>query len=127
MPSTLNIAIAGQARRRQAKIEPAARDMVEHGDAVGELGGMVVGQQEAAGAEPDVLGLHQALRHQQVGRGMRFPGGGVMLADPAFGEAQLVEPADDLQVPLVPVLERPLGWMRRHREISELHRFLLSY
>ncbi len=50
-----------------------------------------------------------------------------MLADPALGEAQLVEPADDLQVPLVPVLERPLGRMRRHREIAELHRFLLSY
>src|ERR1700730_3011145 len=100
--------------------------MVEHGDAVGELGGVMVGQQEAAGPEPDVLGLHQRLRHQKVGRGMGLPGRGVVLADPGFGEAQLVEPADHLQVPLMSVLERPLGRMRRHGEISELHRFLLS-
>src|SRR3954469_24225265 len=58
---------------------------------------------------------------------MRFPGGGVVLAYPAFGETELVEPADHLQVPLMAVLQRPLRWMRRHREISELHRFLLSY
>ena len=118
--------VARQARGGDAEVEPPARDVVEHGDAVRELGRMVIGQQEAAGAEPDVLGLHQRLRDQQVGRGMRLPRRGVMLADPAFGEAQLVEPADHLQVPLVAVLERPLGRMRRHREISELHRFLLG-
>jgi hypothetical protein len=50
-----------------------------------------------------------------------------MLADPGLAEAQLVEPADDLKISFVPVLERPLGRMRRHREITELHRFLLSY
>ena len=101
--------------------------MVEHGDPVGELGGVMVGQQEAAGPEADVLGLHQRLRHQEVGRGMGFPRRGMMLADPGLGEAQLVEPADHLQVPFVAVLERPFGRMRGHGEISELHRFLLGY
>ena len=58
--------------------------MVEHRDAVGEFGGMMIGQQEAAGAETDILGLQQRLRQQQVGRGMRLPRRGVMLADPGF-------------------------------------------
>jgi hypothetical protein len=43
---------------------------------------------------------------------MRLPRRGVVLADPAFAEAQLVEPADHLQVPVVAVLERPLRRMR---------------
>src|SRR3569833_2860255 len=92
-----------------------------------ELGGMVVGQEEAAGTEADILRLHQRLRNHQVGRGMRLPRRGVMLADPAFGKAQLVEPADHLKIPVMPGLERPLRRVRWHGEISELHRFLLSY
>src|SRR5471030_156137 len=99
--------------------------MVEHGHPVRELGRVMVRQQEAAGTEADVLGLHQGLSDQKIRRGMRFPWCGMMLTDPAFGEAQLVEPADHLKVPFVAVLERPFGRMRRHREISELHRFLL--
>src|SRR5260370_16670014 len=58
---------------------------------------------------------------------MRLPRCGVVLTDPAFGEAQLIEPADHLKVPVVAILERPLGRVRWHREISELHRFLLGF
>ena len=50
--------VARQAARGDAEIEPALRQMVEHGDAVGELGGVVVRQQEAAGAEAQPLRLH---------------------------------------------------------------------
>ncbi len=119
--------VARQARGGDAEIEPPARHVVEHGDAVRELGGMMIGQQEAARPQPDVLGLHQRLGDQEVGRGMRLPRCGVVLTDPAFGEAQLIEPADHLKVPVVAILERPLGRVRWHREISELHRFLLGF
>jgi len=40
-----------------------------------------------------------------------------MLADPGLGEAQLVEPADHLEIPFVAVLQRTLGGMRRHGEV----------
>ena len=46
--------VARQAAGGDAEIEPALRHVVEHGDPVGELRRMVVGQQEAAGGEPDV-------------------------------------------------------------------------
>ena len=79
--------------------------MVEHRDAVGEFGRMMIGQQEAAGPDADVLGLQQGLRDQQVRRGMGFPGRGVMLADPGLLIAELVEPAQDLEVPVLAFLQ----------------------
>ncbi len=57
---------------------------------------------------------------------MRLPGRGVVLADPAFLIAELVEPAQHLQVPIVPFLQPALRRMRRHREISEFHGAYLS-
>src|SRR4029453_4536615 len=94
-----------------------------HGDAVGELGGARIGEEETARPQPDVLGLHGGVGAQKRGGGGGPPGSGMMLADPAFGKTQLVEPTDDLQVPFVAVFERPFRRMRRHGEISELHRF----
>ncbi|MGY2938830.1 hypothetical protein ACVWZ6_008432 [Bradyrhizobium sp. GM6.1] len=94
--------VARQAARRDAEIEPTSREVIEHGDAVGELGRVVIGQQEAARPDTDILGLHQRLRDQQIGRGIGFPGRGMVLADPGLLIAELVEPAHDLQVPVVP-------------------------
>ena len=73
------------------------------------------------------LGLQQRLRHQQVGRGMRLPRRGVMLADPGFLIAELVEPAQHLEIPVVPLLQAPLRRMRGHREISNFHGGFLSF
>ena len=64
--------------------------MVEHGDAIGEFGRVVVGQQKPAGGEADLLRLHQRLGDQQVGCGVRLPGCSVVLADPRLEKAQLV-------------------------------------
>ena len=113
--------VARQARCRDAEIQPALGEVIEHRDAVGEFGRVVIGQQEAAGAETDVLGLQKRLREQQIGRGMRFPGRGVVLADPGFLIAELIEPAQHLQVPVVTLLQPALRRMGRHREISDLH------
>ena len=71
------------------------------------------GQQKTAGPQPNVFGLHESLGHQEVGRGMWFPWCSVMLAYPALLVAQFVEPTYHLEIPLVAILERPLGRMRR--------------
>ncbi len=85
--------------------------MIEHRDAVGEFGGMMIRQQEAAGTEADVLGLQERLRQQQVRRRMRLPGRGMVLADPGFLVAQLIGPAQHLQVPVVAFLQPALRRM----------------
>ena len=113
--------VARQAARRDAEIQAAAGEMIEHRDAVGEFGRMMIGQQEAAGAETNVLGLQESLRQQQVGRRMRLPRCGVMLADPDFLVAEFIEPPDDLQVPVVTFFQPALWRMRGHREISDFH------
>src|SRR3954453_16586578 len=95
--------------------------MIEHGDAVGELGGMVIGEKETAGAETNVFGLQKRLRQQQVRRGMRLPRRGVMLADPGLLIAELIEPAQRLKIPVVALFQPALRRMRRHREISDFH------
>src|SRR3546814_15145058 len=56
---------------------------------------------------------------------MRLPRGGVVLADPGFGEAHLVGPAQDLEIPFVPVAQAPLRRVRGHGEKSEIHGVLL--
>ena len=95
--------------------------MVELGDAVGQFGGVVIGQQEAAGSDAQPLGLQEGLGDQQVGGGHRLPRPGVVLADPGLGVAEFIEPAQGLQVPLDRRLRGPLRRMRRHREISQFH------
>ena len=102
------------------------REVIEHRHAMGELGRMVVGHQKPAGADAHARRLHQRLRHQQVGRGMRLPRRRVMLPDPRLAEAELVRPAQLLQVPPVAVVQAPLRGMRRHREQSVVHSLLLD-
>ena len=106
---------------RDAEIQSAIGEMIEHRDAVGEFCGMVIGQQEAAGAKTDVLGLQKRLGQQEVRRWMRFPWRGMMLANPGFLIAELIEPAQHLKVPVVPLFQSALRRMRGHREISDFH------
>jgi hypothetical protein len=87
---------------------------------------MMIGQKKTAGTEANVLGLQERLRQQQIGRRVRFPGRGVMLADPGFLIAEFIEPSQHLQVPVVTLLQSALRRMRGHREISDFHGGLLS-
>ncbi len=103
--------VAGQPARRHAEIETALREVVEHRHPVGQLGGVVVRHEEPAGADPHALRLQQRLGHEQVGRRVRLPGRRVVLADPRLAEAQLVSPAELLEIPLVPVVQAALGRM----------------
>ena len=95
--------------------------MIEHRDAVGEFGGMVIGQEEAARAEPDIFGLQKRLRQQEVGRRVRFPGRGVVLTDPGFLVTEFIQPPQHFQIPVVALLQVALRRMRWHREISDFH------
>src|ERR1700682_5384511 len=58
---------------------------------------------------------------------MGLPGRRVMLAYPRLAEAQLIGPAELLEIPLMTVVETPLGRMRGHREESVVHLRLLRY
>ncbi len=113
--------VGGDGTGRDAEVEPPARDVVEHRRASRQFGGMVEGQQEAARSQPDVPGLRERLGQQQVGRWIGLPRHGVVLADPRLAVAQLVEPADHLQVPLESRAQVALGRMGGHQEQAEIH------
>ena len=113
--------VGRQPRRGDAEIQPALREVIQHRHAGGEFRRVVVGQQEAARADAQALGLQQRLGDEQVGRGMRFPRRGVVLADPRLGVAELVEPAQRLEVPVVARLQASLRRMGGHGEIAEFH------
>ena len=96
--------------------------MVEHRDTIGELGRVVVGQQKTAGGKPDLARLHQRLSDQEIGRGMRLPGCGVVLADPCLGKAEFVGPTQRLQIPAMAVEEAAFRRVRGHRKEAVMHR-----
>jgi len=59
---------------------------------------VVVGHQEPARTDAHALGLQERLGHEQIGRRVRFPRRRVVLADPRLAEAQLVRPAELLEI-----------------------------
>ena len=126
MPSTLNIAQSlGSPLAATPKLSRPCAMWSSIATRLRQLGRVVVGQQKPAGRKPDAARLHQRLRDQQVGRRVRLPRRGVVLADPGFGKPELVGPAQRLQIPAVAVAEAALRRVRRHREQTVLHRVLL--
>ena len=113
--------VAGKAAGAHAEQEATLGDVVEVGNAMGQFGGMVEGQQVGSRAQLDALGLHQRLGDQQVWRRNGLPGRGEVLADPGFVEAQFVAERQVIQVPLVGVVDVTFRRMRRHHEQSVLH------
>ena len=59
---------------------------------------VVVGQRDHAGAQADVAGALGGGGDEDLGRRDQLPAGGVVLADPGFVVAELIEPLDQLQV-----------------------------
>ena len=94
--------------------------MVEVCDAVCELDGVVEGEEVRAGAELDVLGAHERLCDEQVGRGNGLPGRGEVLADPCLAEAEVVGEFQAFEVPLMGVPGGALGRVRGHEETDRL-------
>src|SRR6202000_1828116 len=106
--------------RGNAEIQTPVREMIEHRDAVGEFGRMMIWQQKSTPPAAETFGLHSRLRPQQIRRRVRLPWRGVMLADPRLGVAELVEPAQHLKVPVMPLLQSALRRRGRHPDISSL-------
>jgi hypothetical protein len=64
--------------------------MVQHGDAMGGIHGMVEGQHRDPGGEDDALGACQGFGDEQFWHGGIFPRLRDMLADPRLVIAQLI-------------------------------------
>ncbi len=113
--------VGGDRAGGHSEVQPASGKMIQHHQAAGEGGGVVHRQEEAARTQADVAGLGEGADQQEVGRGIGLPRHGVVLADPGLAIAKLIQPADDLQVPVEALLQIPLGRMGRHGEEAELH------
>ena len=77
---------------------PAARDVVELVDAVGQHQRVVIGQRGNAGAELDVACALGNRRDEKFGACDQFVTRRVMLADPGFVIAELVHPLDEFDI-----------------------------
>src|SRR5207247_951314 len=97
--------------------------VVDEDDAVGDVEGVVVGDADDAGAEPDALGALAGGGDEDFGAGDGLPAAGVVLAYPGLVVAEVVEPGDDLEV----ALEREGGVLAgavkgRHKD-AKVHAF----
>ncbi len=101
-----------------------SRQVIEHGEPVREVHGIVQREQRDAGAETDALRQHQRLRDEQVGRGRVLPALGQVLADPRLGEPELIREHDLIDVAPVRVGERAVRRVQRHHEQAESHQRL---
>ena len=99
--------VARQAAGGDAEVEPPLRQVIEHRDAIGQFGGVVVRQQEAAGPEPDVLRPQDARATSRSAQGAAptAPRGARRSRLPC---SQVVGPPQHLQVPLLAVVEAAL-------------------
>ena len=86
------------ATRTDAEVDPAAGQVIEQDDAIRDHQGMVVGQADRAGAEPDVAGALGGDGQEDFRRGDRLPPARVMFADPRLVVAEPVRPRDELQI-----------------------------
>ena len=115
------LVVGEQAAGADAEHVASLREVVEVCDAVCELDGVVEGEEVRAGAELDVLGAHERLGDEQVGRGNGLPGRGEVLADPCLAEAEVVGEFQAFEVPLVGVPGGALGRVRGHQEQTGFH------
>ena len=105
-----------------AQHRAAARQVVEEDHAVGEHQRLVVGERAHAGAELDAPRALGGDADEDLGRRDDLVAGGVVLADPGFLEAELVEPLDQLEVALERERGVLAGRMERGHEDAEAHR-----
>ena len=113
--------VARQTARSHSEHESSLGHMVQVGHSVRQLGWIVVGKKVRAWGQLDIFGAQQGLGNEQVRSRVRLPGGGKMLADPGFMEAQLINEIQMLEIPVVARVQIPLRWVRGHHEDSNLH------
>jgi len=90
--------VGGQQARPHAEHHPPARHVIELVHALGDHEGVVVGERDHAGAEANVPCAGREIGDEQLGAGDDLGAAGVMLADPGFLEAEVIEPFDQLAI-----------------------------
>ena len=80
----------GAGRPAEAEIDPARKQRLQHLEAFGHHQRRMVGQHDAAGADPDVLRDGRDLADHQVRRRARDGGEVVMLGEPVADIAELI-------------------------------------
>ena len=82
----------------EPKIARPPGHVVELHHALGNVEGMMVGQRDHAGAEPDALGALAGGRQEHLRRGDRLPAARVVLAAPEFVVAEPIQVLHEIQV-----------------------------
>ena len=95
-----DVGVGGQRAGAGAEDEPAAGEVVEQHDAVGQQPRVVVRQRHHAGAELDVLGPLGGGGDEDLGAADELVAAGVVLAEPGLVVAEPVEGLDPLEVVL---------------------------
>ena len=109
-PDAQHEGVGGQRAGADAEDDPAAGEVVQLHEAVGDHVGMVIGKTDHAGAELDAAGALGRGGHEHFGRGDGLPSRAVVLADIGFIESQGVEPLNQFQIAL-----QGLKWGSRPR------------
>lgn len=95
-----HVGIGRQRPRPGAEDQPAAGEVVEQADPVGQQPRVVIRHRDDAGAQPDVPGALRGGRDDDLGVADQLVAAGVVLADPRLVIAEPVERLDALQVVL---------------------------
>src|SRR3546814_17092653 len=82
-----DVSVCGQGAGARAEDDPAAGEVVEQADAVGQQPRVVVGQRDHAGAELDVLGALGRHRDDELGAADQLLDAGVVPTDHGLPEA----------------------------------------
>ena len=117
--------VGEQPARADAEHEAAAGHVIELCCFGRDHHRIVVRQADHRGAEAQILGARREARHEHQRRGDRLGGGGKMLADPEFVEAELIGVERLLFVFGERVGERAGRRVHRHHEHSEPHSLIL--
>src|SRR5713101_9054273 len=120
-----HVCVCGQRPGAASEHHAAMGQMVEQGEAVRDVKGMMIRDTDDARAELDSLGAGRRDRHENFGRRDYFPSRRMMLADERFFVAELVEPFDELHVALETERRVFADAMKGGHENSELHHLSL--
>ena len=90
--------VGGERAGARAEDHPTAGHVIQLHDALGDIEGVVIGQRDHPGAQPDAVGALAGRGQEHLRRGDHLPAGGVVLAAPEFVEAQPVQVFGEGQV-----------------------------
>ena len=116
-----DLEVAWKAARADTPQEPALSQLVEHGDAVGQVKRVVVGQTTHTRTKLDRAGALQRGADEDVRGGDVLPFGGEVFADPGLVKAEPIEVFDLGEVCLERASDVGARRMHRHHEVPELH------